>query len=236
MKTVQVLIVDDEPLAREVIKTHLQKISNWNVVKTCINAEEAYEALLNNTIDVLFLDIQMPVITGVEFLQSLQNPPLVIFTTAYSKYALKGFELNAIDYLLKPISFGRFSQAIDKANKKLTTISGDPKTENASNYFFVKQDGKLIKIKFSEIVYIKAEQEYSFIFTKKEKLLVSMHLKMLEKIIPKNQFTRIHRSYIVPQESISTIYGNTIQIGENIQLPIGSTYKENLLQKLNIKK
>jgi len=236
MKMINCLIVDDEPLAREIIQTHIHKIPNWTVTETCINAEEAYESLLKHDIDVLFLDIQMPVISGVEFLQSLRNPPLVIFTTAYSEYALKGFELNVVDYLLKPISYSRFYQAIEKANKKITTKSEEQKTDTKDiSYFFVKHDGKLLKIIFSEILYIKAEQEYSHIFTKNKKLLVSMHLKLLEGILPEKVFTRIHRSYLIPQEITTSIYGNTIQIGDDIQLPIGSKYKENLMQKLKIK-
>ena len=236
MKKINALIVDDEPLAREIIQTHLRKIPNWNLVATCVNAEEAYEALLKHEIDILFLDIQMPVITGVEFLQSLQNPPLVIFTTAFSEYALKGFELNVVDYLLKPISFNRFFQAIEKANKQFAAKEEHQNTPTKEMpYFFVKQDGKLLKIIFANILYIKAEQEYSFIFTKNEKLLVSMHLKLLEGILPENIFTRTHRSYIIPHEMITSIYGNTVQIGNDIQLPIGNTYKENLLQKLKIK-
>lgn len=236
MKMINSLIVDDEPLARELIQTHINKISNWNVTETCINAEEAYESLLKHDIDVLFLDIQMPVISGVEFLQSLRNPPLVIFTTAYSEYALKGFELNVVDYLLKPISFSRFFQAIEKANAQLATKNEELKANDIGvSYFFIKHDGKLLKISFSEILYIKAEQEYSHIFTKNKKLLVSMHLKLLEGILPETMFTRIHRSYIIPQETITSIYGNTIQIGDTIKLPIGSKYKENLMQKLKIK-
>lgn len=230
------LIVDDEPLARDVIKAHLTKVPKWNVVTTCINAEEAYEALLNYNIDVLFLDIEMPVITGVEFLQSLKNPPLIIFTTAYSKYALKGFDLNVIDYLLKPISFSRFIQAIEKVNLKLSkTKILQEKSTKENTYFFVKHDGKLIKIIFSEIIYIKAEQEYSCVYTTKKKLLISMHLKLLEDILPTKLFTRMHRSYIVPQEKVTSIYGNTLKINDTIQLPIGNKYKEKLLQKLAIK-
>ena len=235
MKTVNVLIIDDEPLAREIIQTHLEKVPNWKVVDTCINAEEAYEALLNNAIDVIFLDIQMPVITGVEFLQSLQNPPLVIFTTAYSDYALKGFELNVVDYLLKPITLGRLLQAIEKANDKLASRSKVPETKNESTYFFVKQDGKLLKINFDDILYVKAEQEYSFVFTKTERLLVSMHLKLLDSILPENLFTRVHRSYIISHQNVVSIYGNRVQIDEDTQVPIGNTYKDALFKKLNIK-
>ena len=235
MKTVNVLIIDDEPLAREIIQTHLEKVPNWHVVDTCINAEEAYETLLNNAIDVIFLDIQMPVITGVEFLQSLQIPPLVICTTAYSEYALKGFELNVIDYLLKPITFGRFLQAVEKANDKLASISKVSETKHESTYFFVKQDGKLLKINFDDILYVKAEQEYSFVFTKTERLLVSMHLKLLENIMPESLFTRVHRSYIIAHQNVVSIYGNRVQIDEDTQVPIGNTYKDALFKKLNIK-
>ncbi|WP_425076824.1 LytR/AlgR family response regulator transcription factor [Psychroserpens sp. S379A] len=236
MKTINALIVDDEPLAREIIQTFIDKVPNWTVIDICINAEEAYESLLKHDIDVLFLDIQMPVISGVEFLQSLQNPPLVIFTTAYSEYALKGFELNVVDYLLKPISYSRFFQAVEKANAKFLTKNEALKTrEKEHNYFFVKYEGKLLKIIFSDIIYIKAEQEYSYIVSKDKPLLVSMHLKLLETILPEKIFTRIHRSYIVPQETITSIYGNTVQIGDAIKLPIGSKYKENLMQKLKIK-
>ena len=236
MKEINVLIVDDEPLAREIIQTHIHKIPNWNVVDKCINAEEAFEALLKHDIDVLFLDIQMPVITGIEFLESLQNPPLVVFTTAYSEFALKGFELNAVDYLLKPFSFTRFYQAVEKVNKQIDVKNETSKTNSKEvTYLFVKHDGKLLKISFSDILYIKAEQEYSSVFTKNGKLLVSMHLKLLQSLLPEKLFTRIHRSYIVPQEIITSVYGNTVQIGTEIQIPIGSKYKESLLLKLKIK-
>nr|WP_297788827.1 response regulator transcription factor [uncultured Allomuricauda sp.] len=235
MKNINVLIVDDEPLAREIIQTHLSKIPNWTVVDTCINAEEAFETLLKNDIDVVFLDIQMPVTTGIEFLESLQNPPLVIFTTAYSEYALKGFELNAVDYLLKPFTFSRFYQTVEKVNKILELQNDVSKTtQKEVTYLFVKHDGKLLKLNFSDILYIKAEQEYSSVFKANGTLLVSMHLKLLQTLLPEKQFTRIHRSYIVPHENITAVYGNMVQIGTEIQLPIGSKYKEELLQKLQI--
>lgn len=235
MRNINVLIVDDEPLAREIIQTHLSKIPNWTVVDTCINAEEAFETLLNNDIDVVFLDIQMPVTTGIEFIESLQNPPLVIFTTAYSEYALKGFELNAVDYLLKPFTFSRFYQTVEKVNKKLKLQNdASETTPKEATYLFVKHDGKLLKLNFSDILYIKAEQEYSSVFKTNGTLLVSMHLKLLQTLLPEKQFTRIHRSYIVPHEIITSVYGNMVQIGTDIQLPIGSKYKKELLQKLHI--
>ncbi|WP_394748952.1 LytR/AlgR family response regulator transcription factor [Spongiimicrobium salis] len=236
MKIIKALVVDDEPLAREIIETHLEKVPNWEVIGTCVNAEDAYEALLKYEVDVLFLDIEMPVISGIEFLQSLQRPPLVIFTTAYSEYALQGFDLNVIDYLLKPISFPRFFRAIEKVHEKMKDDNTRDVVENSQvhPYFFVKHDGKLVKILFSDILYIKAEQEYSYIYTRTGKLLVSMHLKLLESILPQHLFTRIHRSYIIPHENAISIYGNTIKIENDLQLPIGNKYKENLLRKLNI--
>lgn len=230
------LIVDDEPLARDIIKTHLTRIPNWKVVALCLNAEEAYEALLNFKVDVVFLDILMPVISGVDFLQSLNKTPLVIFTTAYSEYAIKGFELNVVDYLLKPISFGRFYQAVEKTNLILEKQKASLTDFNKENkFFFVKYDGKLVKINYKDIIYIEASQEYSYVYTTEKKLLVSMHLKMLEDILPREMFTRVHRSYIVPQENICLIHGNILKINENIQIPIGSKYKEELLHVLKIK-
>ena len=140
-----------------------------------------------------------------------------------------------IDYLLKPITFGRFLQAVEKANDKLASISKVSETKHESTYFFVKQDGKLLKINFDDILYVKAEQEYSFVFTKTERLLVSMHLKLLENILPESLFTRVHRSYIIAHQNVVSIYGNRVQIDEDTQVPIGNTYKDALFKKLNIK-
>ena len=235
MKTVKCLIVDDEPIAREIIASHLGKVPNWEVSNSCINAEEAYEALLQEDIDVIFLDIEMPDVTGVEFLQSLKNPPLVIFTTAYSKYALKGYDLNVVDYLLKPITFKRFYQTVEKANLMLGAIKQERQSEDtAPPYFFVKHSGKLKKINFDDIVYIKAEQEYSLIVLNESKVLASKHLKLLINDLPENQFTRIHRSYVVPHHKISSISGTLIQMENGTELPIGNKYKEGLMQKFKI--
>ena len=236
MKTIHCLIVDDEPLAREIIATHITKIPNWNVIGSYMDAESAYEFLMKHSIDVIFLDIQMPVISGIEFLQSLKNPPMVVFTTAFSDYALKGFDLNAVDYLLKPITFARFCQAVEKIQEKLEAkLPGISDQDSDVDYFFIKQDGKLIRINFESIQYIKAEQEYSYLITSEAQLLVSMHLKLLEQQLPKSRFTRIHRSYIVPHDQTQSIHGNILELQSGLQLPIGSTYKETLLKKLNIR-
>lgn len=235
MRTVKCLIVDDEPIAREIMLSHLEKVPNWVVESTCINAEEAYEVLLKKEIDVIFLDIEMPEISGVEFLQSLKNPPLVIFTTAYSEYALKGYELNVVDYLLKPIAFQRFFQTIEKANMMLEALNKEkPSFPQSPPYIFVKHGGKLKKIKFEDIIYVKAEQEYSLIVLKDTKVLASKHLKLLSKELPEQDFTRIHRSYIAAHHKISSISGKQIQLEDGTELPIGSKYKEELIQKLRI--
>jgi DNA-binding LytR/AlgR family response regulator len=235
MKIINSLIVDDEPLAREIIQSHLSKIPNWSVADTCVNAEEAYEALLKFDIDVIFLDIQMPIITGIDFLKSLKKPPHVIFTTAFNEYAIKGYELNVVDYLLKPILFNRFYQAVEKVNEKLANEKGIESVKEESTYFFFKYNGKLLKITFDDIIYVKAEQEYSFIYTKEDKFLVSMHLKRMQEILPEIDFLRIHRSYIVAKDKITAILGNTVQIDDSINLPIAKNSKSSLLHSLKIK-
>jgi DNA-binding LytR/AlgR family response regulator len=234
MRIINSLIVDDEPLAREIIQSHLSKIPNWNVIDSCVNADEAYEALLKFDIDVIFLDIQMPNVTGVEFLQSLKKPPLVIFTTAFNEYAIKGYELNVVDYLLKPILFNRFFQAIEKVNERLD--NGNDKNKEEESYYFFKHNGKLQKIKFEDIIYVKAEQEYSFIFTNENKFLVSMHLKKVREILPERDFLRIHRSYIVSKDKIKSILGNTVQLQDSVELPISKSNRSSLLSSLKIKK
>jgi len=235
MRIINSIIVDDEPIAREIIQSHLSKIPNWNVVNSCINVDEAYETLMNHNIDVIFLDIQMPTITGIDFLKSLTNPPLVIFTTAFNEYAIKGYELNVVDYLLKPILFNRFCQAIEKVNEKLAINKTEENDKEESTYHFFKYNGKLKKIIFDDIIYIKAEQEYSYIFTKENKFLVSMHLKKVHDILPKNHFLRIHRSYIVAKDKITSIVGNNVQVDNDIKLPIAKNSKSDLLHSLKIK-
>lgn len=235
MRFINALIIDDEPLARQIIESHLDKIPSWNIVGSCANAEEAYEALLKFDVDVIFLDIQMPKITGIDFLKSLNNPPLTILTTAFNEYAIEGYQLNVVDYLLKPILFNRFFQAIEKVNERLSKTNSDKEDKDEMNYCFFKHNGKLIKIIFDEIIYIKAEQEYSYIFTIKEKYLVSMHLKKIQAILPEDEFIRIHRSYIVSKKKISSISGNTVQIGDSISLPISKKNKPILFNRLKIK-
>ena len=235
MNTIRCLIVDDEPLAREIIQTHLDKMPGWEVAGSCINAEEAYEFLVKTPVDVLFLDIQMPVISGIDFLRSLKKPPLVVFTTAFPQYAIEGFNLNVVDYLLKPITLIRFFQAVEKIKESLAarTKLMEEEKEAPVNYLFVKLNSKLIKINFEDILYIKAEKDCSSVYVKEKRFFVSMHLKLMEEILPARIFTRIHRSYIIHLEKINSIYGNTLHI-EGIEIPIGANFKDELYRKLHI--
>lgn len=238
MKKIQCMIVDDEPLAREILQTYIGRIPGWELKKSCVNAVEAYEGLHQFEIDIMFLDIQMPVVTGIDFLRSLKKPPLVIFTTAYAEHAVTGFELNAVDYLVKPIVFERFQQAIEKANARLAISEPPLKTEDQQrssvpDYFFVKQDSRLVKISYKEVLYMEAQRDYTYIYLKDKKILAGMHLKALEELIQSPPLFRVQRSYIVNLDAISAINGNVLEIAGK-EIPIGANYKEELFRLLRV--
>lgn len=238
MKKIQCMIVDDEPLAREILQTYIGRIPGWELKKSCINAVEAYEGLHQFEIDIMFLDIQMPVVTGIDFLRSLKKPPLVIFTTAYAEHAVTGFELNAVDYLVKPIVFERFQQAIEKVNARLTISEPPLKIEgqqrsSTPDYFFVKQDSRLVKISYNEVLYMEAQRDYTYIYLKDKKILAGMHLKALEELIQSPSLFRVQRSYIVNLDAISAINGNVLEIAGK-EIPIGANYKEELFRLLRV--
>ncbi len=228
-----VIIVDDEPLAQEVLETFISKFPNLNLIAKCNNAVEAFETLNANDIDLMFLDIQMPQITGVEFLKTLPNPPKVIFTTAYTEYAVDGFELNAIDYLLKPISFERFAKAVNKAVEKNTTSNeNNPTLGEKTNFIFVKSDKKLIKVRFSEIFYIEGLKDYVILHTPNGRIVTLQTMKSLEDRLPSDIFMRIHRSFIVNINKVDILEGNTVYIQKK-SIPIGKNYKDALLEIIN---
>lgn len=235
MKTIRALIVDDEPLAREIIQKHLAKITRWQVVGTCANAEEALQTLLNTEIDVVFLDIQMPKLSGIEFLRSIKSPPLIVLTTAYNEYAIQGYELDVVDYLLKPILFSRFYQAVVKVEERLNAIKNSHQNEEGKNHHFFKHNGRLVKINFADIFYVKAEQEYSYIYTLQENYLVGMHLKKMEAKLPKSDFIRIHRSYILNLIHLKSISGNTVYLEDGTSIPLAKSNNALLLERLRIK-
>jgi DNA-binding LytR/AlgR family response regulator len=237
MKQINCMVVDDEPIARDILARHIAQTSGLTLVKNCINASEAYEGLHQHKVDLIFLDIQMPVITGTDFLRSLADPPLVIFTTAYGQYAVEGFELNSVDYLLKPVIYERFCQAIQKVNERISYKSKleIQQTEHVIpvDYVFIKQDTRLVRVNFGQMRYIAAEKDYSSVYLEDKRLFASMHLKLFEDMLPKEKFQRIHRSYLVNLSMIRAIKGNLVEIGSE-ELPIGANYKEALLKALGI--
>lgn len=240
---INVIIVDDEPLAQDVLETYIEKIAELNLVQKCNNAIEANDALKNHDIDLMFLDIQMPQLTGIDFLKTLTKPPLVIFTTAYPNYALDGFELNALDYLLKPISLERFMKAVNKAldrleleNKEGTPDATAESGDQQLDYIFVKADKKLVKVNYSDIIYIEGLKDYVIIRMDKNRIITLQTMKSLEAKLPSGIFKRIHRSYIVNIEKINAIVGNMVEVFEKGQpkhLPIGKNYREDLLAIIN---
>lgn len=229
------MIVDDEPIARDILQTYIQRIPELELVKSCRSATEAYEGLYDQQVDLVFLDIQMPVITGMEFMRSLRKPPLVIFTTAYSTYAVEGFELNSVDYLLKPITFERFYQAVQKVNERIAVKHhAVPATEHQPDYLFIRQDNRLVRVEHDQILYVQAERDFSSVYLKgTARLFASMHLKLFEDILPPKHFLRVHRSYIVNLNAIRAIKGNTIEL-ENAEIPIGPSNRDELFQKLKL--
>ncbi len=227
------IIVDDEPLARELIASHLTHFDNFELISSFENALKAYAFLESNTIDLMFLDIEMPLLKGNDFLKKLKNPPKVIFTTAYREYAIEGYELNVIDYLLKPITFDRFFVSIEKF--KQLQISKAPENLTNENHIFVSSGSKNIKIIFDSILFIESLKDYITIHLENGK---SHHLKQnisaFEKVLDSN-FVRIHRSYIIQTKKLTAYSKNEVEIN-TIEIPIGSSYKETWLDYLKDQK
>ncbi len=231
MKKMRCLIVDDEPLAIDVIKSHLSSYDSLELVGTSSNAIQAAEMLRNNQIDLLFLDIQMPEVTGIDFLRSLDNPPLVVFTTAYAEYAVEGFELAAIDYLLKPISKQRFDKAISKAQEYYALKQGsqvESTAELEDEFIFVKANQKLIKISYDDIFYIEAFADYVKIFIPEKRIVTLQTMKKMEKKLPAHKFSRVHRSFIAGLKHIESYNTSEVEIN-GVKLPIGKNYKDGFM-------
>lgn len=231
------LIIDDEPLARQLLHTYLLNRPGYILVAECATPAEAYEPLLNNDIDVIFLDIQMPVLTGIEFLRTLKKPPAIIFTTAFDQYAAIAFDLNVIDYLMKPITEERFDQALSKlkaALQKREPYTFLPTGEPGSTSVFFKTDGRLVKVILNDILYLEALKDFTKIFIKDQPtLLIGDHLKAVELLLPVKDFMRIHRSYTIRLSAVTGLFGNTVQLG-GVELPVGGSYKQDLLDSLKI--
>ncbi len=234
---VNTLIVDDEPLALDVMETYIEKMPELHLIKRCVNAFEANEAITEHDVDLMFLDIQMPQLTGIDFVKSLSQPPLIIFTTAFPNYAIEGFELDALDYLLKPISAERFMKAANKAIEQIKMRKRPAaSTEEEADFIFVKADKKFVKIKFTDILYIEGLKDYVIIKLGASRVVTLQTMKSLEDKLPEKYFKRIHRSYIAGLNKINAIVGNQVEILENGKpklLPIGKNYRDELLAMVN---
>lgn len=239
MNELTCLIVDDEELARTLLENYVTRLPYLSLVGKCSNPIEALQLLQHQSVDLIFLDIQMPEMIGTDFLKTLSQKPMVVFTTAYAEYALEGYELNVVDYLLKPFPFERFLQAVNKASDlaKLkskegsnSTISSESST-NEKNYILVKSEHKVHRIFFDDIQYIQSMREYVAYFTPNGRILSLGSLKKLETDLPKNQFLRIHKSYIISKVKVSTLEGNMVHIGKE-KIPIGASYREGVLKLL----
>ncbi len=224
------LIVDDEPIARKGMLEHIEQVEFLHAVTTCKNVIEASTALEIFQVDLIFLDIQMPKINGIDFLKNLQNPPLVIFTTAFPQYAIEGYELNVLDYLLKPISFERFFKAVNKAQSVLNAKVKQDKTKTEP-YFFIKSNQKIEKIMIDDILYIEALSNYIILYTKNKKHIAYMSFKGIESQLPENLFLKIHKSFIVAINAIQTIDNNEVILAGQI-LPISKTYKLSVMARV----
>jgi len=226
---IKCIIVEDETLAQEVIKNHLQQVDRFELVATCRNAPEALHALATMDVDLMFLDIRLPGMSGLQFLQSLPNPPLVIITTAYAEYALEGYEFNVIDYLLKPVSFERFLKAINKiVDGRLMPQNAKQTDQLPADHLFVKSNSKFFRVNFSSISYIEGMKDYLKIHTRENTLITHQTLTDMEKLLPPGKFIRVHKSYIVAIACIRAIYGNTIEV-DTISIPIGLSYKDKVM-------
>lgn len=224
------LVVDDEPIARKGLLEHIQQVDFLNPVAECKNAIEAASWLQKKPIDLIFLDIQMPKLNGIDFLKNLSSPPLIIFTTAYPEYAIQGYELDVLDYLLKPISFARFLKAAVKAQEHLLkTKTGFSKV--TEDYFFIKSNQKLEKIKMDDVLYIEGMSNYVIVHTKQKKHIAYLTFKGIEEKLPQELFIRIHKSFLVAINAIETIDVNEIKL-TNCTLPLSKTYKEEVTHRI----
>jgi len=253
MKKIRCLIVEDEPIAQEIIETFIGRLPFLELVAKTNNVFEAYDELSRNAIDLIFCDIEMPQISGLEFLKSLPQRPQVVMTTAFHQYAHEGFELDVTDYLLKPIAFERFLRAVQKVKERFEAkeilgqrrnvtpeiaLPKPPDEEsalprpNAEGHIFVKEDGNLVKIQFTDIQYVEAMKDYVKIYVENRFIVTYLTMKKMEECLPSAMFARVHKSYIANLTKIKGISGNMLGLHSNVQIPIGMQYRESLLEGL----
>ena len=232
-RKIKCLVIDDELPAREILKKHITDVEALELSGTCANAVEAISFLKDNRVDLLFLDIQMPHLLGTNFLRTLKNPPKVIFTTAYRKYAVEGFELDAVDFLLKPISFERFLKGVNKilqlslADNSGRTTQTENYSESTPPFLYFRTNRKMVKVLFNEILYIEGLNDYIKIVTNTKPIITKHLLASLEEMLPPSEFARIHKSFIVAINKIESFNTDSVEIARN-EIPIGRSYKLNV--------
>ncbi len=220
-------IIDDEPIAHRIIEGYCENLPHLRKVGNCYDAFEAMQILNKKTVDLIFLDINMPKLSGFDLLKTLLNPPKIIVTSAHKEFALEGYDLNISDYLLKPFTFERFIKAVNKAIDSYKSIESIPSTDNASVRFFLKGDKKHHQIHSDEILFIEAYGNYTKIYLKDEMIVSHEKISSLENLLPAVDFIRVHKSFIIASNKIKRIEGNRISVGQHT-IPIGQTYKNNL--------
>ena len=226
------IIVDDEPLAIEILESYVAKVEQLQLLSTFRNAVSAFTFLQQHSVDLIFLDIQMPKLSGIDFLKTLKNPPKVIFTTAFRDYALQGFELEIVDYLLKPIPFDRFLKAVAKVLHQPAAASSTSKPDVVpDNYVYFKVDKKMIKTKMADVLYIESVKDYVKVKTGEREIVTQQKISYLEESLPREQFLRIHRSFIVNLEKIDAYSATDVEIGKH-SIPIGRNYKNDVMKVL----
>jgi DNA-binding LytR/AlgR family response regulator len=231
---IKCIIVDDEPLAIEIVESYVSRIDQLQLQGTFRNAVQAFAYLQEHTVDLIFLDIQMPKLSGIEFLKTLKNPPKVIFTTAFRDYAIDGFDLEVIDYLLKPIPFERFLKAVAKVmhQQSATPVQPAKKTEaSADDYVYFKVDKKMIKTKMAAVLFIESVKDYVKVRTDEKEIITQQKISYLEESLPHQQFLRIHRSFIVNIDKIDAYSATDVEIGKH-SIPIGRNYKNDVMKIL----
>jgi DNA-binding LytR/AlgR family response regulator len=233
--SIRCVIIDDEPLACEVLQSYVERIDSMELVATCNNAIDAFDVLKKEEVDLLFLDIQMPKLTGIEFMKVINPAPKVIFTTAYREYAVESYELNVVDYLLKPIAFDRFLMAINKVVENEHTVQEEKISDVQEDkpYLFLKSDRKMVKIFLEDIAYVESLKDYVRIKISDGSEVVSLQkISYLEQKLPEDCFLRIHRSFIVPIKKIDAFSSTNVEIAGK-DIPIGRNYKSDVMKRLN---
>jgi len=231
---IRCLIVDDEPLARQIISRYVQQVPTLQLVGECANAIQAFTFLQQHPVDLLFLDIRMPQLNGNDFLKALQNPPKVIFTTAFSDYALESYELDAIDYLMKPITIERFLKAVNKATdpgtarNEIKSLQEEKKTES---FVYFRADRKMIKVMLQDILYVESMKDYVKIITSNSTIISRQSISSVEAMLPEKEFIRTHRSFIVSLQKIRSFTQELIEI-EKTEIPIGKIYRNGVMKML----